>query len=117
MRCAQPGWWIQVFALHTFQTTPERVFAWGVRFSDIFWTVSAGSKGSGQARTRERRKDASRVYINENGGNAVTISSAAVSFHHAATPLSPGRYVRNLLLKEVKPTIFVSATRKPLLTA
>ena len=23
MRCAQPGWWIQVFALHIFQTTPE----------------------------------------------------------------------------------------------
>jgi hypothetical protein len=29
MRCAQPGWWIQIFALHTFQTPPERVFALG----------------------------------------------------------------------------------------
>jgi hypothetical protein len=28
MRCAQRDWWIQAFAPHTFQTPPERVFAY-----------------------------------------------------------------------------------------
>jgi hypothetical protein len=40
MRCSQPGWWIQVSALHTFQTPPQRVFAYGGRFYDLFGTDS-----------------------------------------------------------------------------